>query len=161
MRAGAHADHLQPKGFRHRIGRRAFADPRRQADFIADSDEAALDDMLPGSCPDHHVIQSAPRPHPHTMGEWNANNCLYVGPGNLAADADPRLRLTTPGGPLRLWDVPPWLAETRLSYHGRAERWHASGQLEIVSRGQEFVANIGDREGPRRWLDDLVAVIEE
>ena len=108
----------------------------------------------------HNAIQAAPRPHPHTMGDWNANNCLYVGPSRLAAHADPRLRLTTHGGPLRLWDVPPWLAKTGLSYHGRAERWHEGGQLEIVSRDQEFVADIGDREQPRRWLDDIIGVLE-
>ena len=121
-----------------------------------------IEDIIEGDAlrPDHDVIQSAPRPHPHTMGEWNANNCLYVGPGKLAALADPRLRLTTQDGPLRLWDVPPWLAETALSYHGRAERWRDGDQLEIVSRGQEFVADIGDREEPRRWLNDIIAVIE-
>ena len=109
---------------------------------------------------DHGVIQAAPRPHPHTMGDWNANNCLYAGPGKLAAHSDAGLRLTTEGGPLRLWDVPPWLAETGLSYHGRPERWHDGDQLEIVSRGQEFVADIGDRDEPRLWLDDIIAVIE-
>jgi hypothetical protein len=110
--------------------------------------------------PTHEVIQAAPRQHPHTMGEWNANNCLYVGPGKLAAHSDPRLRLTAEGGPLRLWDVPPWLTETGLSYHGRPERWRDGDQLEIVSRGQEFVADIGDRAEPRRWLDDIITVIE-
>ncbi|TXG84455.1 MAG: hypothetical protein E6R12_04560 [Sphingomonadales bacterium] len=110
--------------------------------------------------PDHEVIQAAPRQHPHTIDDWNANNCLYVGPGKLAGHADPRLGLTTQSGPLRLWDVPPWLAETGLSYHGRSERWRDGGQLEIVSRGQEFVADIGDREEPRRWLDIIITVIE-
>lgn len=108
----------------------------------------------------HPQIAAAPRPHPHTIGEWNANNCLYAGPGRLAGSADPRLRLTTAGGPLRLWDVPAWLAETGVSYHGRADRWHEGNRLEIVSRGQEFVADIGEREEPRRWLEDIIGVIE-
>jgi hypothetical protein len=56
--------------------------------------------------------------------------------------------------------VPPWLPETGLSYHGRPERWRDGGQLEIVSRGQEVVANVGVREKPRRWLEELIAVIE-
>jgi len=121
-----------------------------------------VDSMIEGDALrlDHGVIQAAPRLHPHTMGEWNANNCLYVGSGKLAANTDPRLRLTTGGGPLRLWDVPPWLPETGLSYHGRPERWRDGGQLEIVSRGQEFVANIGEREEPCRWLDDVIEAIE-
>lgn len=119
-------------------------------------------EMIEGTAllPRHSLIAAAPRPHPHAIGEWNANNCLYAGPGRLAAHADPRLRLTTDDGPLRLWDIPAWLPGTGLSYHGRADRWHEGNRLEIVSRGQEFVADIGDREEPRRWLDDIIGVIE-
>ena len=121
-----------------------------------------IDQMIEGAAvrPSSEEIKQAPRQHPHTIGEWNANNCVYAGKGKLAGLAGPRLRLTTRGGPLRLWDVPPWLAETGLSYHGREERWRDSGQLEVVSRGQEFVADVGDREEPKRWLDNLIKVID-
>lgn len=108
----------------------------------------------------HPVLSKAPRQHPHLLGEWNANNCIYAGRGHLAATADPRLRLTTAGGPLRVWDVPPWLSSAGLTYHGRAERWREDSQLEIVSRGQEFVTDIGDRAEPARWLDAIIRIIE-
>ncbi len=66
-----------------------------------------VDSVIEGGLSSRHPwVAAAPRPHPHTIGEWNANNCLYVGPSGLAGSADPRLRLTTAGGPLRLWDVP-------------------------------------------------------
>lgn len=121
-----------------------------------------IESMLEGAMlrPDHEMLDAAPRAHPHTIGDWNANNCIYVGPATVASHADPRLRLTTEGGPLRLWDVPRWLAEMGLSYHGRAERWTDEGRLEIVSRGQEFVADIGELEEPRRWLNDVLSVID-
>jgi hypothetical protein len=107
----------------------------------------------------HPLFAEAPRPHPHTIGERPANNCIYAGPGMLAATADPRLRLTCKDGPLRLWDVPRWLPGSGLTYHSKPERWHEGNQLEIVSRGQEFVTDIGDREEPRRWLDKIMEVI--
>jgi hypothetical protein len=34
------------------------------------------------------------RRHPHTIGEWNENNTLYLGSGAKARTAHPRLRLT-------------------------------------------------------------------
>ena len=69
-------------------------------------------------------------------------------------------RLTVPGGPLTLWQVPPWLAATGLSYHGRADRWLPGSRLQSVSRGQEFVADIGERADAREWLREIIAAIE-
>lgn len=105
---------------------------------------------------DHPLLAVAPRHHPHTIGKRSANNCVYVGHGKSAANADPRLRLTREAGPLRRWNIPTWLHETGLTYHGKPERWLDSGQLDIVSRGQEFITCIGDREEPRRWLELII-----
>lgn len=105
---------------------------------------------------DHPLVAAAPRQHPHTIGEWNSNNCIWTGPGGLAKTSGPRLRLTVPGGPLRLWQVPSWLTETSLSYHGRADRWRENGLLETVSRGQEFVTDIGERAVAHEWLGTIM-----
>lgn len=110
-------------------------------------------DDLRGSNP---MLAVAPRQHPHCIGKWNANNCIWTGPGGLAASADPQLRLTVPGGPLRLWQIPSWLGETGLSYHGRADRWRENSRLETVSRGQEFVVDAGERPDVRLWLESIL-----
>ncbi len=97
--------------------------------------------------------------HPHTLGDWNANNTLHVGPGGVARTAPDLLRLSVPGGPRSRWRVPPWLRETGLSFHGSAERWSDEGRLAVVARGQEFVADIGDREDARAWLASVIDAI--
>lgn len=106
------------------------------------------------------LIGPLPRPHPHTLGEWNANNTLYHGAGGTACADHAELRLTAPGEPLRRWRIPVWLCETGLSYHRNADRWFAPGRLEIVARGQEFVTDIGDRDEPRRWLEKIIGAID-
>ncbi|MED5545183.1 MAG: hypothetical protein VYD90_08020 [Pseudomonadota bacterium] len=106
-----------------------------------------------------------PLPHPHEIGEWSANNTLWIGPGTCAKTADPALRLTASGGPLNLWDVPPWLRRRGLTYHERPERWKRARarhgpRLDSARRGQEFICDIGRAEAPRTWLADIVARIE-
>ena len=98
------------------------------------------------------------RPHPHTLGEWNENNTIYRGDAAAAATAPDALRLTQPGGPLRQWIVPGWLRSAGLSFHGKPERW-GDDRLEVVARGQEFVANVGDDPIPRAWLDRMIEAI--
>ena len=99
------------------------------------------------------------RPHPHTLGEWNENNTIYRGPGAVASRDHEELRLTQPNGPLRHWIVPTWLRSVGLSFHGKPERWLADDRLEIVARGQEFVANIKDEKPAREWLRRIVEAI--
>ncbi len=109
--------------------------------------------------PENPMLSVTPLTHPHVIGERPTDDCIYAGPAHGAAQADPRLRLTCPSGPLKVWSVPPWLQKTGLSYHGRAERWQADGPLETVSRGQEFVADIGDRIEPRQWLEGIIEAV--
>ncbi len=99
------------------------------------------------------------RPHPHTLGEWNEINTIYRGAGEFANKDHETLRLTQPGGPLRHWIVPDWLRVAGLSFHGKPERWLADNRLEVVARGQEFVADIGDDAAALDWLDQTIETI--
>ncbi|MCY1157341.1 MAG: hypothetical protein MOP51_361, partial [Citricoccus sp.] len=65
-----------------------------------------------------------------------------------------------PGGPPSLWRRPEWLRRGGLSYHDRADRWLPGGRLRAVSRGQEFVADVGHRKAPREWLARVVDAIK-
>ena len=100
------------------------------------------------------------RRHPHTIGEWNDNNTLYLGAGAKARSAHPSLRLTKDGSLPSIWSVPAWLKEAGLTYHGNLARWLNQGELQVAARGQEFVSNVGDQEDPRKWLCALQAAVE-
>jgi hypothetical protein len=110
-------------------------------------------DQLPNDIP------VSPRLHPHVIGERPANNTVYSGEGSTARSAHEDLRLTRSEGPLCRWAIPDWVQPCGLSYHGRPDRWHGDGSLTIVSRGQEFVTDIGEAEEPRRWLDRIIRLI--
>ncbi|GAA0270532.1 hypothetical protein GCM10009127_08280 [Alteraurantiacibacter aestuarii] len=81
--------------------------------------------------------------HPHALAAHGANDAIYCGPGGTARSSHAELRLSVEDGPPSLWRVPAWMERSGLSYHGRADRWHGDGILQSVSRGQEFVADIG------------------
>ncbi|MGN3973753.1 hypothetical protein [Tsuneonella sp. SYSU-LHT278] len=98
--------------------------------------------------------------HPHAVSPFAANDVIYAGRGRTAARAMPSLRLTAPGERPSTWDRPTWLKQGGLSYHDDPARWHADGRLRAASRGQEFVADIGRRTVPRRWLASVIAAIE-
>jgi hypothetical protein len=100
------------------------------------------------------------RRHPHTIGEWNENNTLYLGSGAKARNAHPCLRLTKPGAPVSVWSVPAWLKAAGLTYHSNPIRWASDKELHVASRGQEFVSNIGDQAAPREWLRTVQAAIQ-
>lgn len=113
-----------------------------------------------GCHPSGDEVGGTPRKHPHTIGRWDAKNTIYLGPGRKAKKADAALRLTKLGGPLLHWRVPNWLRETGLTYHRRDERWSEEGTLHAVGRGQEFVTDIGEKPEAKKWLDDVLALIE-
>lgn len=94
--------------------------------------------------------------HPHALALHARNDCIWRGEGRVAAQASDALRLTVPGGPPSVWQRPAWLKRGGLSYHDRADRWLRGGRLRAVSRGQEFVADIGRRQAPREWLDGVI-----
>lgn len=101
------------------------------------------------------------RRHPHTIGEWNENNTLYLGSGAKARNAHPCLRLTKPGAPVSVWTVPAWLKTAGLTYHSNPTRWAGDKELHVASRGQEFVSNIGDQASPREWLRTVQTAIQQ
>jgi len=105
------------------------------------------------------ALAALARPHPHTLGEWNANNMVYRGEGAVARTAPSALRLTQPGGPLRRWAVPAWLRRAGLSFHAAPERWLAADRLDTVARGQEFVCDVGDDPAARSWAEGIVGLI--
>ncbi|TNE54889.1 MAG: hypothetical protein EP341_05555, partial [Sphingomonadales bacterium] len=94
--------------------------------------------------------------HPHALAMHHRNDVIYRGPGRVAARASDALRLTVPGGPATLWQRPDWLKRGGLSYHDKPERWLRGGKLKSVARGQEFVAEIGRRQAPRDWLNEIL-----
>jgi len=98
--------------------------------------------------------------HPHAIAMHGRNDAIYRGRGTEATGAPDVLRLTAPAGPPSLWRRPAWLRRGELSYHDRADRWLPGGRLRAVSRGQEFVADIGRRRAPREWLAEVIAAIE-
>ncbi len=100
-----------------------------------------------------------PSRHPHTLGEWNNNNTLYLGEGATCMTASKELRLTQDGGPISTWKIPHWLFKTGLSFHGKKERWIAPDTLNLVARGQEFVCDIGTSHEPATWLDKMILEI--
>lgn len=101
-----------------------------------------------------------PRRHPHTIGQWNENNTLYLGEGVLCHSAPDELRLTQPGGPLSVWRTPSWLRGAGLTYHGKEDRWLTSNRLKAVARGQEFITDIGTENEPQRWLEAAIKAIK-
>lgn len=101
------------------------------------------------------------RRHPHTIGEWNNNNTLYLGPGQTTEVAHAALRLSIPGSPVSRWRIPPWLREVGLTYHDRADRWEGEEVLNVAARGQEFISDIGERADARDWLDSILTTLRE
>jgi Nucleotide modification associated domain 3 len=105
--------------------------------------------------------QGFPRRHPHTIGEWEENNTLYIGFGAKARTAHPSLRLTKPGAQASIWTVPEWLKGAGLTYHSNPARWIDETQLYVAARGQEFVSNIGNDPAPRKWLEAVQIAVQQ
>ena len=119
------------------------------------------------------VLRSHPwlRDHPHARDGWGERNTLYVASDRLRlAGRAPDVpgwgvfaqgrRLSAAGCVPSTWTVPTWLDPTRegtgLSFHDRSERWDAgNGTLRCAARGQEFVADIGQRDDALDWLAAL------
>lgn len=114
-----------------------------------------------GSLPNaKHVLAGYSRRHPHTIGQWNENNTLYLGKGACCRSASNELRLTKLGNPVSVWQTPPWLRKAGLTYHGREGRWLGHNILRSVGRGQEFVANVDAHPVALEWLKRIIAEIK-
>ncbi|MEL1251555.1 hypothetical protein [Aurantiacibacter gilvus] len=120
-----------------------------------------VEEVLPlPEAPAHRLEELSALGVPHAIGLHAANDVAWLGRGAMARSASHALRLTVPEGPPSLWQVPPWLHETGLSYHDKASRWLPEGRLQSVARGQEFVADVGGRRDARDWLAATIAQIE-
>lgn len=115
--------------------------------------------VRPATCPPDRLEELQRTRHPHAVGLHGPNDAIYCGPGKTASSAHPELRLTVPEGPPSLWQVPAWLRRTRLSYHEREDRWREGDRLQSVSRGQEFVADVGADEQAHEWAHRMLALI--
>lgn len=91
--------------------------------------------------------------HPHTIGKWNPNNTIYLGPGTVATASRKELRLSSVGDRVSLWNVPSWLKKTGLTYHSRQSRWGDDDSLQVVGRGQEFITDITGNCEANAWLN--------
>lgn len=128
----------------------------------------------PGAHPSHGDAPDFAPDHPHYIvrdpcqSRYKANNTVYLGHGAVAHQALAALRLTAddehnPDRLVSLWQVPPWLKQIGLTYHGAACRWKSIGNAQLlrtVGRGQEFVAHIGEHGEARAWLKEIVAAIQ-
>ncbi len=111
--------------------------------------------------------------HPHLAAGWPENNTVYVArqrlrlPGRVVdlpgyGVLGHGLRMTAAASKQpSLWAVPPWLdphrGGTGMTYHP-LERWNSDGTLRSAARGQEFIADIGERQDAVEWL---LRVLEE
>lgn len=109
--------------------------------------------------------------HPHLSAGWPSNNTVYIARENMVVGGQntelpgfgvfPRgLRLTAQGSTQpSLWRVPDWLHPLRggtgMTYH-RPESWKPDGTVRSAARGQEFVADIGQRRDAVDWLIRLL-----
>lgn len=98
--------------------------------------------------------------HPHTIGEWNENNTIYLGHGRVADTAHLELRLSRVGEQVSCWCVPPWLRAAGLTYHGSSQRWIGKETLNVVAKGQEFVSDISAVPEAAAWLERVKAIID-
>ena len=108
--------------------------------------------------------------HPHLEQGWDESNTIYVARKELQINGisprypgwgvfNPGYRLTATDSRLpSTWEVPDWLNPLRdgtgMSYNP-VERWSENGTLKSAARGQEFVADIGDRQDAINWLGQL------
>lgn len=106
--------------------------------------------------------------HPHVRPGWTGPNTVFIAREVLSMGDG-----TTPGfgvfdrliplssdksGIPSVWSVPAWLDPSfggvGMTYHPR-ERWLGDGRLTAAARGQEFIADAGDRADALDWVISL------
>ena len=106
--------------------------------------------------------------HPHTIGQWKENNTLYLASKKLDAfglndyygfgqfNASEKTNLSIdPSNKKSLWKCPKWLnpklGGCGMTYHNDMKRWQEK-TVEVVGRGQEFIAEPQKIEDCKNWL---------
>ena len=113
-------------------------------------------DTVPGWLQDHPHVNRLAVPH----------NTIYVARGVNGSGVFPTFHetrcLTEAGSRKRsVWHLPADFlpgARRPLTYHGALSRWTATDdgcRLRSVAKGQEFVLDLDDYPGVRRWLDGV------
>ena len=110
--------------------------------------------------------------HPHVRPNWTNQNAIFIAKERLNFGENIRgygtfnqmIPLTWEGSKLpSTWDIPAWLDPTAggvsMTYHP-PQRWLGAGRLAAAPRGQEFVADIGNRQDAHDWLHALFRVQE-
>ena len=109
-----------------------------------------------------------PNSHPHTIGKWKKNNTLYIAKKNLEGfelknfpgfgkfKATKMTNLSfNPLVKKSKWICPQWLNPKHggcgMSYHKNLSRWKEN-TVDIVGRGQEFVAKPKNDKECKKWL---------
>ena len=128
-------------------------------------------------CVDHGPVPDWARYHPHLSRTRRTNNTLYVATDRLVIGGKVTklpgagvfgrfhqdLCLTVDGCSRSIWSLPGWFHPDRagsyLGYHADRRRWSVRGgraRLRSVSRGQEFVLDVGTERAAGDWIRRLV-----
>jgi hypothetical protein len=129
-----------------------------------------VDDIIDLGPDGSHALTRHPwlEQHPHVRSGWKDRNAiviardvLTVGDGAIPGFGvfDRAIMLTMEGAATpSTWAVPPWLDPTGggvgMTYNP-PNRWLGNGHLTVAARGQEFVADAGDRIDAQNWLLSL------
>jgi hypothetical protein len=144
-----------------------YCGPRQHAMFGWLSVEAVCDIAanLGGILPKYPWLAE----HPHVQPGWVGSNAVYVAaqeftlagrcfPGSGVFQKAFRLTETDSRLP-SVWSVPSWLDKgyggVGMSYHPPG-RWLGKGRLQSAARGQEFVADVGERVDAKEWIAELL-----
>jgi hypothetical protein len=106
--------------------------------------------------------------HPHVRPGWTGSNAIFIakeeltiGDGSIPGFGvfDRPIVLTAEGSTTpSTWAVPSWLdpigGGVGMTYNP-PNRWFGNGRVTVAARGQEFVADAGDRIDARDWLLSL------
>lgn len=181
--AGAAASHLQKQGVGagdiflfFGLFRNLQMEPKIQFKGVAEHrifGWLQVDEVIELGEDGSHALRDRPwlKDHPHVRGDWEGTkiNVLYVARETLSfpekhtnlkgygvfsrgykLSADPRRK--------SLWRIPSWLNPLKggvgLTYHP-VNRWCQEDLLQTVGKGQEFVADIGERDDALDWLEKL------
>jgi hypothetical protein len=146
-----------------------YTGPRRHAIFGWLQIDAVVDLGHDGS----HAVTQYPWlvQHPHVRSGWSTGNAIFIaretltfGDGSVPGYGvfDRAITLTTEDASTpSSWTVPVWLNPVRegvgMTYNP-VNRWSGNGTVMVAARGQEFVADAGDRTDAKDWLLSLFGI---